>query len=66
VRLDTDTIGGCALGATFPVVGWLIATRLPGSAMGWIFIGVGLLQALDAFAGQYAYVGHALAARLTD
>jgi hypothetical protein len=57
VRLDTDTIGGYALGATFPVVGWIIATRRPGNAMGWIFIGVGLSQALDAFAGQYAYVG---------
>ena len=57
VRLDSDTVGGYALGATFPVVGWLIATRRPGNAMGWIFIGIGLSQALDAFAGQYAYVG---------
>jgi hypothetical protein len=57
VRLDTDTVGGYVLGAAFPVVGWLIATRRPGNAMGWVFIAIGLSQALDAFAGQYAWVG---------
>ncbi len=56
-RLDSDTIGGYVLGSAFPVVGWLIATRRPGNAMGWIFIAIGLSQALNAFAGQYAYVG---------
>jgi MFS family permease len=57
VYLDENTIGGFVLGATFPVVGWLIATRRPGNAMGWIFIVIGLSQALDTFAGQYGYVG---------
>ena len=57
VYLDENTIGGFVLGATFPVVGWLIATRRPGNAMGWIFIVIGLSQALDTFAGQYSYVG---------
>jgi hypothetical protein len=60
-RLDPNTIGGYALGATFPIVGWLIATRRPGNAMGWIFIVIGLSQAIDAFASQYAYVGLVLA-----
>ncbi len=56
-RLDAQTIGGFVLGATFPVVGWLIATRRPENAIGWIFIGVGLSQAVDSFAGQYGVVG---------
>jgi len=56
-RLDGQTLGGYVLGATFPVVGWLIATRRPQNAIGWIFIGVGLSQALDTFAGQYGEVG---------
>jgi hypothetical protein len=57
VRFDWTTMGGFVLGATFPVVGWLIATRRPENLIGWIFIGVGLSQALDTFAGQYAAVG---------
>lgn len=56
-RLDGNTLGGYVLGATFPVVGWLIATRRPGNAIGWIFIAIGLSQALDTFAGQYGAVG---------
>jgi hypothetical protein len=39
--LDAQTLGGYVLGATFAVVGWLIATRRPSNAIGWIFIGVG-------------------------
>jgi hypothetical protein len=51
------TVGGFVLGATFPIAGWVIASRRPGNAMGWIFLGVALSQALDTFAGQYALVG---------
>jgi hypothetical protein len=56
-RTDTATAGGFVLGATFPVVGWIVATKRPANAMGWIFLGVGLSQALDTFALQYATVG---------
>jgi hypothetical protein len=56
-RLDPSNVGGFVLGATFPVVGWVIASRRPGNPIGWIFIGVGLSQALDSFAQQYAAVG---------
>ena len=56
-NLDSNTIGGFVLGATFPIVGWLIATRRPGNAMGWIFIVIGLSQGVDTFASQYAYFG---------
>jgi hypothetical protein len=55
--LDGSTIGGYVLGATYPIVGWIIASRRPGNAIGWIFVGIGLSQALDTFAGQYATVG---------
>ena len=56
-RLDGSTLGGYVLGATFPIVGWLIATRRPGNAIGWVFIVIGLSQAVDTFAGQYGVVG---------
>ena len=56
-RMDSSTFGGYVLGVAFPVVGWLIATRRPGNAIGWIFMGIGLSQALDTFAGQYGVVG---------
>jgi signal transduction histidine kinase len=38
----------------FGLIGALIASRFPGNAIGWIFFGVGLLQALNVSAGQYA------------
>ncbi len=56
-RWDPTTLGGYTLGAAFSIVGWLIAIRRPGNRMGWIFIVVGVSQAVDTFAGQYAYVG---------
>jgi hypothetical protein len=54
---DVTTWGGFVLGVTFPVVGWVIATKRPDNRIGWIFLGVGLSQALATFAGQYATVG---------
>lgn len=57
--LDTNTTGGYALGATFPIVGWVIASRRPANAIGWIFLVVGLSQALSTFAGQYSTYGFA-------
>jgi len=56
-QLGTTSAGGFVLGATFPVVGWLVASKRPANPMGWIFLGVGLSQALDTFASQYAIVG---------
>lgn len=51
------TVGGFLLGITFPAMGWVIASKRPANAIGWIFLGVGLSQALATFAGQYATVG---------
>ncbi len=56
-QLGTTSAGGFVLGATFPVVGWLVASKRPANPMGWIFLGVGLSQALDTIASQYAIVG---------
>jgi hypothetical protein len=56
-QVGTTTVGGFVLGLTFPLVGWIVASRRPANAMGWIFLGVGLSQALDTFATQYAAVG---------
>ncbi len=38
----------------FAVTGHLIATRQPGNAIGWLFIGVGAFAALGGVAGAYA------------
>ncbi len=38
-------------------MGWVIASRRPANSIGWIFLGIGLSQALDTFATEYAHVG---------
>jgi hypothetical protein len=58
---DPTVSGGLVLGVTFPIVGWLVATRRPENAIGWVFLGVGLSQALVTFGGRYAMVGLDLA-----
>ena len=54
---EVTTAGGFVMGVTFPVIGWVIAAKRPDNSIGWIFLGVGLSQALATFAGQYATVG---------
>lgn len=41
----------------FPLVGALVASRHPRNAVGWIFIGVGLVYGLSALAEMYAHLG---------
>jgi|RhiMetdeSRZDD1v2_1073273.scaffolds.fasta_scaffold246907_2 hypothetical protein len=48
-----DALFGIAL-LSFPTVGALIASRRPGNPIGWIFVGVGILFALAAFASEYS------------
>src|SRR5919107_2581174 len=38
----------------FSVVGAIIASRHPRNAIGWLFCGVGVLEGLNTFAGDYA------------
>src|SRR5829696_4088322 len=42
------------LSLAFPIVGALIASRLPTNPIGWIFCGMGLLYAAGRFTGAYA------------
>jgi hypothetical protein len=48
-----DTMFSIAL-LTFPTVGALVAARRPENPIGWIFVGLGLSFAINAFAGEYA------------
>lgn len=54
---DVFSVGGLVLGASYGVVGWLIASRRPDNAIGWVFLAIALSQAIDVFAGTYAYYG---------
>ena len=58
--LDAFTVGGIVLGATYGFVGWLIASRRPDNAIGWVFLVVGLSQAIDPFASVYSTYGLAV------
>jgi hypothetical protein len=50
-------VGSLVLGATYPLVGWMIASRRRENPIGWIFLVVGLSQAVEALGGQYARYG---------
>jgi len=39
---------------TFGAVGFLIASRRPGNAIGWLFLGIGVASALQLVTGEYA------------
>jgi hypothetical protein len=43
------------ISSSFAVVGALIASRRPGNPIGWLFLGFGVLAAIDFVAYQYAY-----------
>lgn len=55
--VDAITFGGLALGATYGAVGWLIATRQPRNAIGWVFLLIGASQGIDSFASLAAVQG---------
>ncbi len=53
--LDSNKAGGFVLAVDYPLLGCLIAWHQPRHAIGWVFIGIGLSQAVNALATQYAY-----------
>jgi hypothetical protein len=52
--LATYSIGGAVTGASFGLMGALIAARRPTNAVGWLFLVIGLSQGFDAFDTEYA------------
>jgi hypothetical protein len=58
---DVFSVGGLVVGATYGIVGWIIASRRPDNAIGWVFLAIGLSQAIDVFAGVYSNYGLAVA-----
>lgn len=54
---DVFSVGGLVLGASYGIVGWLIASRRSDNAIGWVFLAIALSQAIDVFAVTYAYYG---------
>jgi hypothetical protein len=46
--------GAATIALTFTGVGALIASRQPGNAVGWIFVVVGVLQAMNLFGDAYS------------
>ena len=57
----STTFQTIAVTIAFAAVGALVASRRPGNAIGWLFLGFALVSGLYWLAGQYAY--HALLAR---
>ncbi len=55
--LGPNGVSGLVLGATYPIVGWLIASRRPENRIGWIFLVVGLSQSLEGLSTLYASYG---------
>ena len=43
-----------ALAIVFSAVGVMVASRHPGNAIGWLFLGVGVSTGLGTLAGSYA------------
>ena len=55
--LDTESLGFDLIFVgffPFPVIGYLLATRRPDNAVGWMMLGVGAALGLSAFTGSYA------------
>ncbi len=57
VPLESYDVESLVLGATYPIVGWMIASRRRENPIGWIFLVVGLSQAVGAFCRWYATHG---------
>lgn len=57
VPLSGNTVAALLLGATFPVVGWLVASRRRDNSIGWMLLAVGVAFALVTFSGAHAHDG---------
>gem|GEM_PF-519219 len=50
-------VASFVFGVTFPAIGWLIVSRSAAHRIGWLILLIGLSQAVDTFAQQYATYG---------
>jgi len=57
VTVNANGAATLVLGASFPVVGWLIASRRPDNRIGWMFLVAGVVFALVPLSGAYAQYG---------
>lgn len=53
--LDEKLWALVATALPYPIVGALIAHRLPKNAVGWVLVAIGLLQGVQVFTDEYAY-----------
>ncbi len=57
VALSGNSVGALVLGASFTVVGWLIASRRRENLIGRMLLAVGVVFTLVTFSGAHAYDG---------
>ena len=57
VAVGSNGVSVIILGASFPVVGWLIASRRRENRIGWMFLAAGVMFALVTFSGAHAQYG---------
>jgi len=57
VPVGSNGVSVLILGASFPVVGWLIASRRRENRIGWMFLAAGVVFALVTFSGAHAQYG---------
>jgi hypothetical protein len=57
VAVGSNGVSVLILGASFPVVGWLIASRRRENRIGWMFLAAGVVFALVTFSGAHAQYG---------
>ena len=57
VAVGSNGVSVLILGASFPVVGWLIASRRRENGIGWMFLAAGVAFALVTFSGAHAHYG---------
>ena len=57
VAVGSNGVFVVILGASFPIVGWLVATRRRENRIGWMFLAAGVVFALVSFSGAHAQYG---------
>ena len=55
--LDGNGVSGAFMALTYGGIGWLVASRQPQNAVGWILMTVGLAEAVETFTSSAAVHG---------